>query len=110
MPIKSPADLAELLKLATDLIRETRRAHNAAVAVGSDATEHISHAYNFAGVDDATANANAARTMKAAIRIGKALEEIGRDLALIATETRKASAAVEEAQARRVQAARSYRV
>jgi methyl-accepting chemotaxis protein len=108
MPIKQPANMAEMLAAINEQRRSLREIRGGLGSAASQAGDLIARAYEHAG--DENAEPRGAQMAQAAMRITAALEEIDKALVHMRVITQRASEAVESAEARRKTAARTYKV
>lgn len=110
MIVKPPEDLDELLATAGRLRHAVRAVRHEASSAGNATAELIACAYSFAGSPDPEANARGAHVLRDLDCILEALAQIDQSLARVQSRTRLATAAVDDARARRRQAARKLSI
>jgi hypothetical protein len=110
MPIHPPETIADLWLEAQQLRREVRNTLRIMNSASSAAADRVSHAWAFAGAENAVAKTKAGLVHRRMQRIRASLVEIEADLSNVAAIAKEAASAVEDAQAKRQQTAHKYKV
>jgi hypothetical protein len=105
---RTAAELATTITAYRRAVHDlTRRNHSHGA---SDAGEVVAHIYNFAGADDATANARGGEMIRVGAAIQGHLDEIGKLLGTANGILKKAVEFMDDAEAKRKHTAATYRV